>query len=176
MMKRQQLRVQILLLLSAVLGAGQLCAQNPVVTEVRKEWERARQQFFTVAEAMPESKYEYRPSPKVRSFREILIHVLGENMNWMETVGGVSQPSSLDRYEGLKTRAEFLKALSEYLDYGTQVMNSMTDQKLLENVPFRNGQSLRLAVVLQTIGHTYRNFGHLDTYVRSNGVVPRSRE
>lgn len=163
-------------LLMIALGPHWLSAQNPVVTELRKEWDRSRQQFLAVAEAMPEAKYDYRPTPKVRSFREILIHLLGENMNWMETVGGVAQPSAADRYDKLKTRAELLKALSAYLDYGTKVMDGMTDQKLMETVPFRDGQSRRFAIVLQAIGHTYRNFGHLDTYVRSNGIVPRSRE
>ena len=163
-------------LLLIVLGPHRLAAQNPVVTELRKEWGRARQQFMAVAEAMPEDKYEYRPTPKVRTFREILIHVLGENMSWMESVAGVPKPGAADRYDKLKTRAELLKALSAYLDYGTKVMDGMTDQKIMESVPFRDGRSLRLAIVLQAIGHTYRNFGHLDTYVRSNNIIPRSRE
>ena len=159
--KNARIKSYLFLLAVAYLGVQPLPAQNPIVTELRKEWDRARTQITIVTEAMPDEKYGYRPTPNVRSFREILIHVIGANITWMEAVGGIPNPGSEERYEKLQTRAELLKALSDYLNYGTKVMDGMTDQKVLEAVPFRNGRSLRLAIILQTIGHTYRNFGHL---------------
>jgi uncharacterized damage-inducible protein DinB len=127
--------------------------------------------MVAIAEAMPADKYSFRPTPEVRSFGEIINHVAGEGRMELEVVGGV-QPGTPERYDSLKNRAEIVRALSEYFDYGTGVLASMTDQQALESVTLRQRPSPRWAVVVGAIGHNKEHFGNLVTYLRLNGITP----
>lgn len=160
-----------------VLWAGVQTApvQDSVAEHLREQWEASRQQMVGIAEAMPGNQFNYAPTPEVRSFGEILVHVAGENMTWMEMVAGVANPGVNERFENLKTRPEILKALSDYFDYGAKVLADLTDGEAMESVPFgRRGPKPRWLIVVQTIGHSKEHYGNLVTYQRLNGIVPPS--
>ncbi|MBI4444106.1 MAG: DinB family protein [Acidobacteria bacterium] len=161
-----------LLLGTIVLVASQVAtAADPVQEQLQKQWEATRNQITTIAQAVPEDKYDYKPTPEVRSFRELLLHIVGEQYTFMGFVAGEKNDNS--RFASMKTRAEFLKALSESYDYGAKVLAGMTDQKLLETVPFMGGQqAARLFVVISNLKDNHEHYGNLVTYLRLNGIVP----
>ena len=115
-------RGKLLSLGLAILFGGALRSsaqtQNPFVDELRKEWEVHRTQVMRSTEPMPEEKFQYRPTPKDRSFQEILVHLIVTNQPWMEAVAGEPDSGWAKRVQGLKTKAEIMKATAEYLDYG----------------------------------------------------------
>jgi uncharacterized damage-inducible protein DinB len=169
-MKHTQGRFGFLFLLAV--GAQPLSAQSSIAEQLREQWTSSRRQLVAIAEAMPADKYSYQPTPEVRSFGEILAHVAGEGLMEIEAVGGVAQPGSPERFSSLRGRAEILRALSEYFDYGLTVLARMTDQQALESVTIRGRQSPRWLLVMQTIGHNKEHYGNLVTYLRLNGIVP----
>ena len=124
-----------------------------------------------IAEAMPADKFGYRPTPDVRSFGEIIAHIAGEGRMELEAVAG-DQLGTPGRYESLKDRAEIVRALSEFFDYGSTVLANMTDQQVLASVTLRERESPRWVVVVGAIGHNKEHFGNLVTYLRLNGIVP----
>ena len=161
-------------LLTAIWAAGaqQLPAQSSIAEQLRQEWTASRRQVVAIAEAMPADKFSYKATPEVRSFGEIVAHVAGEGKMEMEAVAGVAQPGSPERFDSLRSRAEILRALAEFFDYGTMVLAGLTDQQALELVPLRGRQSPRWLIVMQTIGHNKEHYGNLVTYLRLNGIVP----
>ncbi|OFW19947.1 MAG: hypothetical protein A3H27_15290 [Acidobacteria bacterium RIFCSPLOWO2_02_FULL_59_13] len=166
-------RAKTLLLLGAlVLTASQVAtAADPVREQLQKQWEATRNQLTTIAQAVPEDKYDYKPTPEVRSFRELLQHLAGEQFTFMGFVA--QEPQDNSRIATMKTRAELLKALSEGYDYGTKVLAGMTDQKLVETVPYRGGQqAARLFLVISNMKDNHEHYGNLVTYLRLNGIVP----
>ena len=42
-------------------------------------WDSVRTLVLGIADSMPEDKYDFKPTPAVRTFREVLIHLIGEN-------------------------------------------------------------------------------------------------
>ena len=58
---------------------------------------------------MPESKYDYKPVPEVRTFREQLTHLISENYNYMSMIAG-DPPPDRGKYDALKGRDEILKS------------------------------------------------------------------
>ena len=162
----------LLLTAMGALAAQPLAAQSSIAEELRREWTSSRRQIVAIAEAMPADKYSYQPTPEVRSFGEILAHVAGEGLMEMEALAGVAQPGAAERFDALKSRAEILRALSEYFDYGAAVLARMTDQQALELVPLRGRQSPRWVIVMGAIGHNKEHYGNLVTYLRLNGIVP----
>ena len=160
-----------LLILILAAAARPLGAQNSMAEQLRQQWAASQRQMVRIAEAMPADKFHYRPTPEVRSFGEILNHVAGEGRMELEAVGG-AQLGSPERYESLKERAEIVRALSEFFEYGTSVLAVMTDQQAMQSVTLRERQSPRWAVVVGAIGHNKEHFGNLVTYLRLNGITP----
>ena len=106
----------VLLLLGGLLLAGvRVAAADPILEQLQKQWEATRNQLTTIAAAIPEGKYDYKPTPEVRSFREQLQHLTGENYMFMGFVSGEKQDPG--RFAALKTKAELIKALSENYAY-----------------------------------------------------------
>ena len=167
---------RVAVVLAAILAAGAqwLPAQSSVAEQLRLQWTASRRQIVAIAEAMPESKFQFKATPEVRSFGEIVAHIPGQGMTWMETVAGVAQPEAAERYDALQDRADILKVLSEYFDYGSKALAAMTDQQALEVVPFGRRQVPRWVIVMQAIGHNKEHYGNLVTYMRLTGIVPPS--
>jgi uncharacterized damage-inducible protein DinB len=161
-----------LLVAMMALGAQPLAAQTSIAEQLREQWTSSRRQMVAIAEAMPADQYSYQPTPEVRSFGEILAHVAGEGLMEMEALASVAQPGSPERFSSLRSRAEIIRALSEFFEYGTMVLAGMTDQQVLESVTIRGRQSPRWLLVMQTIGHNKEHYGNLVTYLRLNGIVP----
>jgi hypothetical protein len=68
------------LLLSLLLGATLMQAQNEGLWEgYDGEWGHVSRQLVALAEAIPASKYSWRPGPGVRSTSEVLMHIAVSN-------------------------------------------------------------------------------------------------
>jgi len=173
---KRRIAVSLLCWMAAMAAAPARAAEGGMADQLRSQWESARDQFANIAEAMPADKLGYKPTPEVRSFGEIVVHVAAENLAWMESVGGMAQPGAIDRFDNRKTRTEVLKAVQKYVAYGDKVMADMTDQKAMEMIPFgrRNEPTPRWVIVMRVIGHGKEHYGNLVTYLRLNNIVPPS--
>ncbi len=170
------MRKLFLFLAVAAWAAVPASAAEGFVEELKAQWESSRRQIVAIAEAVPQDKYDYKPTPEVRTFREIILHVVGENLSWMEIVGGVPQPGEYTRFDHLTAREDVLKAVAEYFDYGTKVLADMTDQEAMGTVIRRNRTMPRWVIVIQAIGHSKEHYGNMVTYLRLNGMVPPSSQ
>src|SRR5713226_5912491 len=91
-----------------VLGAVQLrAADNAIVGPLKSQWESTRNLVVKVAEAVPEDKYDWKPTPEVRSFREQFVHIAGENHLFMGFVAGEKSSAP----QNMKTKDDIVKAL-----------------------------------------------------------------
>jgi uncharacterized damage-inducible protein DinB len=142
------------------------------LTPTKATWESTRTLVLGIADAVPEDKYDFKPTPAVRSFREILIHLIGENYGFFSRVSGENLGSN-SRFDNLKSRAEIMKALRESYDYGAKVWEGLTEEKALEMVAGRGGQQTqRWAAILGVIQDNMNHYGNLVVYLRLNGIVP----
>ncbi|OFW09753.1 MAG: hypothetical protein A3G20_09370 [Acidobacteria bacterium RIFCSPLOWO2_12_FULL_59_11] len=162
--------------LALVAGAWLASAQNSAAQgsflgPLKTQWENIAKMVMGIAEIIPEDKYDYKPTPEVRSFREQLQHLVFENYNFMGAVAG-DPPPDRSKFEALKTRAELLQALKESYDYGAKVWAGLNEQKAMETITFRNTQTARWVPVLSNIADNMDHYGNLVVYVRLNGLVP----
>lgn len=135
-------------------------------------WESTRNLVLGLAEIVPEDKYDFKPTPAVRTFREILVHLIGENYLFFGRVSGDNLGSPA-RFNTLKSRDEIMKALRESYEYGAKVWAGLTEEKALELVEGRGGQrTQRWAAILAAIQDNMNHYGNLVVYLRLNGLVP----
>jgi uncharacterized damage-inducible protein DinB len=163
------------LLLGAVwLAAAQSgTAQTSVLAPLKTQWENTRHLVEGLVAQVPEDKYDFRPTPEVRSFREQFTHLIGENFRFMAQAAGETAPMEMSAIEKLKGRDEIIQALKDSYDYGAKVWTGMTDQKAMEMIAGRGGQQqARWAPILANIIDNMDHYGNLVVYVRLNGMVP----
>lgn len=154
-------------------GAQARPAESAVVGPLKAQWENIRTMVVRTVEAVPEDKYDFKPTPEVRSFRDLFIHIAQENYFFMGGVIG-ERPGDLSRLDNLKTRAEIVKALNESYDYGAKILAGLDDQKALEMVQRGNRQAPRWSRALDNIVDNMDHYGNLVVYMRLNGIVPPS--
>ena len=137
-----------------------------------KDWTNMKETMTKIADAMPEDKFGFKPTPAQRSFGEQIMHVAGANIMIMKTLGGKAAAPAINQKATAK--ADIVKALGESFDYGIAVLKEQNDQSMVEAVqgPSFIGRATRARLVWDTIGHAWDEYGAMTVYLRLNGVVP----
>lgn len=148
-------------------------AQSTTIqSDVLKDWTKMKDTMTNIADAMPEDKFGYKPTPAQRSFGEQVMHVAGANVMIIKTLGGKAAAPTID--QKATSKAAILKALADSYDYGTAVLKEQNDQSMLEAVqgPRFIGTATRARLVWDTIGHAWDEYGAMTVYLRLNNIVP----
>jgi uncharacterized damage-inducible protein DinB len=136
-------------------------------------------EFYAVAEAMPEAKYDFVPSAgnfkDVRSFAEQVKHVACANFAFFNEIEGKTPPEHCEK-GGLapaKTKPELLKYLRDAFDYGNKVLATLDARNALDRVdgPYA-GPNTKLGIAVVAVWHVADHYGQLVVYLRMNGIVP----
>ena len=166
MMNRLAASIFILLLSIATARAA-----DDIVGPLRTQWGITRDLVVNLVQIMPEDKYDYKPTPEIRSFREIVGHLILENYNFMSMVAGEPTPDNA-KFEALKSRDELTKALAESYAFGERTLATLTDAKAVEKITMRGQSVVRWYPVLYNIQDSMDHYGNLVVYVRLNDLVP----
>ena len=157
---------------TGAVGASWVFAQGPsptLVKELVAGWQRAATDIIDVAEAMPEEKYAYKPTPEVSTFREQLVHLAGATQRFIDTAKGTKSESGHPM-----TKAEVIALLKQTLQTGQEMVGALTDAQLLEQVkfPFGNRMVTRFTFWQGPLYQVRNHHGQLVVYLRLNGIVP----
>jgi uncharacterized damage-inducible protein DinB len=150
-------------------------AQGPapsVVKELVATWQRAATEIIDVAQAMPEEKYGYKPMPEISTFRDQLVHMTGVAQRFIDTAKGTK--SDPGHAHPTMTKAETIALLKQTLQTGQEMLGSLTDAQLLEQVKFPFGDRMvtRFTFWLGPLYQFRNHHGQLVVYLRMNGIVP----
>ena len=171
-------RVGLVLLfvwMAALAGTQARAQDSPLLGPLKQQWEGIRTNVVRTAEIVPEAKYDFKPTPEVRSFRDLFIHIIEENYFFMGFVTG--ERSGGPNLQNLRTRAEIVKALNDSYDYGAKALAALDDQKAMEMVPLMGRrQGPRWSAALMNIADNMDHYGNLVVYMRLNGIVPPSSQ
>ena len=137
-----------------------------------KEWASQKDTLIKIAEAMPENKYSFKPTPAQRDFGGHVMHVAQINMMVFKMLNAKAPAPAIN--EKAATKAEMIKAMSDSFDYGTAILNEQTEQSIAASIagPPWMGPSTRARIFAFMIGHTQDTYGQMVVYLRLNGGVP----
>ena len=164
--------------LALTAAAVALFAAHPVAQtatlkgDFLKEWASQKDTLVKIAEAMPENKYSFKPTPAQRDFGGHVMHIAQINMMVFKMLNAKAPAPAIN--DKAATKAEMIKAMSDSFDYGTAILNEQTDQTLAASIagPPWMGPSTRARIFAFMIGHTQDTYGQMVVYLRLNGGVP----
>lgn len=171
------LRIAAALGLLTVLAApAGMAAENASgqTADLVKAWNAAGKKLVVMAEDFPEAKYDYRPTPEVRTFAEQLLHVAGSTYFFASLVKG-EKPGEEDlSREKYKTKADIVAALKKAVADGEAFIRETSEGGLERPVklPWAEKPVTARSLCFLTIEHAGEHYGNLVVYYRLNGMVP----
>jgi len=143
-------------------------AQNPLTTTLSIFRSNMQNKIMNSADAMPESKYTYRPAKDVRSFAEILTHVADISYALCSNVKGEALPAQAMK----SSKTEIIAYLKASFDYCDGVYSVFTDAHLNDPGDFWGHKTNKMFILTQVGNHDALHYGNLVTYLRLNGFEP----
>jgi uncharacterized damage-inducible protein DinB len=164
-------------------GSAQELMDQKSVIEVRKRYladlDTVHVKIMSLAEAIPESSYTWRPVAGVRSISEALMHVASEWYFFTPLLIGGNAPANfgapreaLPKLEKITAKKEVLSELAKAWTYCKQQIEASDVTKLMSpytvfgrDVPFAEA-----AFIMS--GDLHEHLGQLIAYARSVNVTP----
>lgn len=135
-----------------------------------------RQNLADAAQNMPAEEYSFKATPQVRSFAEIVGHVVNANFFFCSQAKGEPSPSK-ENFEKVADKAALVKGINDALKYCDDVYNGTTDANfntLITMAGPAKKQASRGSVLIFNTTHNNEHYGNLIVYMRLKGHVPPS--
>lgn len=154
---------------------------RPLGAVIQRSFDIYTNYLALAAQMMPESGYDFRPVPELRTFGEQINHAGSTQMSFCNQTG---LPPGVERQNWPRpapaTKAAIVEAFKQSTAYCNRVLAAASEAWLMESVPKVGGPSSgqiagsRAHIFIYNIVHTAEDYGTITTYLRMNGVMPSS--
>lgn len=183
---KRHISLHLLLISAALLVAAPLFAQHEQMKSEHMKSMSATPSFQSdwwaeiaisqtkldgLAKAIPADKYNWRPSPVVRTVSEVFAHVAQTNYMFAKMLG-VSAPADVpkDAEKTVTKKADVIALLNGSFDQLKKIDTSKMN--LNDKVKVFGHEMSKRRVLLMLQSHCHEHLGQMIAYARSIGVVP----
>jgi uncharacterized damage-inducible protein DinB len=157
-------------------GFGQVASAS-TASVVKSMHTLIRRNLVEAADAMPAEDYAFKPTAEIRSFGQLVGHVINANFYFCSQAKGEASPSK-ENFERATDKAALVKGLNDSLAYCDEVYASTTDANFNQQVkvagPGGGSEGGRGSVLLFNMTHNNEHYGNIIVYMRLKGRVPPS--
>jgi uncharacterized damage-inducible protein DinB len=146
-----------------------IAVPNPLTTTISIFRSNMQDKIMKAQDAMPDSKYSYRPTKDVRSFAEILDHVADISYILCSGAKGEATPAS---GHAADSKTKMKARLKSAFDYCDAVYSGFTDTHLNDPADFFGFKTNKMFLLTQVGNHDALHYGNIVTYLRLNGLEP----
>ena len=146
-------------------------AQDAFLKEYLIKWQNGAQYTIELAKAMPEDKYDYRPVPNVRSFREQVVHIMN-NMVWLSSSFLTKADFEGDLKRKDLSKEEIIILLGQATDFAQKAVEELDPKNLDEKVEFFAGPMTKRQILVLMNDHMTHHRGQIIVYARINDIKP----
>jgi uncharacterized damage-inducible protein DinB len=143
-------------------------------SEVLAEVMVQEDKFTRLAEAIPADKYTWRPSPDVRSFAEVFLHVSAANYNLYKLVG--TPPPAGFEVKGFEKsttdKAKVISTLKDSFAHAKKAITAIPDADLEKKLDWFGGKNTQRGILLFIVRHAAEHLGQSIAYARFAGITP----
>ncbi len=161
-------------------GEGYDLALSPSLASVAKAMHATiRRNLAEAAASMPAEEYAFRPTPEVRTFAQLIGHVINANLFFCSQATGEKYAAAVD-YEQVTDKAALVKALNDSLASCDRAYAATTEATFNQPVTvgpvagMGSANTVRGAVLMWNVAHNNEHYGNIVVYMRLKGHVPPS--
>lgn len=161
----------VLVVLAAAISAN---AANPFIDEAKQGYTQIKTNIMKAAEKMPESAYNFQPTPEERTFGALVGHIADAQTRICSSASGEMKPATAGK---LTAKADLVAALKASFAVCDAAMEAVNDENAMSKVSFMGrGERTKLGTLIYNIGHDNESYGTMAVYLRLKGIVPPSSE
>ena len=161
-------------------GAGYADALSPSLANVAHAMHATiRRDLAEAAEGMPAEEYGFQPTPQVRTFGQLVGHVINANLFFCSQAGGEKVPAMVN-YDQVASKPALVKALNDSLALCDRAYGQTTDANFNQPIDMAAGagrgpaKTVRGAILMFNVAHNNEHYGNIVLYMRLKGHVPPS--
>jgi len=164
-------RKAVTALAAAAIAARPARADGPTIAIYLKRWRTAKKFTLMVAEAMPAEHYDFKPTPEMRGFGDLMAHMSGANPRYYARIKGTPSPF---KDPPNPDKATTLKYMADTFDWTIQVLEGLTEDDLAKSYPGTGNQPALTGrdLVLNGFIHTAHHRAYAEPYLRLKGIAP----
>ena len=167
-------RFSKMMFLAALAGAAGLYGQsNPFSTEVKANYNNTKTNLMKAAEKVSEADYDFKATPDVRTYGQLVGHVADTQMALCGVAKGEQKRGGAGE---MTSKADLVAALKASFDYCDPVYDSMTDAEGAQTIKMFGRDRTKLAVLFFNDEHDNEMYGQMVAYMRIKGIVPPSSD
>jgi uncharacterized damage-inducible protein DinB len=165
----------LLSLLGVFLNNAKIFAQKDnFLKDYYERWEQSGKYMITVAEAMPESEYNFKPTPEEMSFAQQLMHIAAV-LDWHAFSKIDGQETKL-RYEDYKadglSKQQIIDVLKREFERSNTLIKNYNPKRLDETAKYGDVLRTRRQFMMLMSDHVTHHRAQLLVYLRLKGIVP----
>ena len=136
-------------------------------------------QFYTVrkgdllkaADRMPAESYDFKPTPDVRTFGQLIAHIADAQMSFCS--GAKGKPTRLNA-ASKTSKADLVAALKASFDECDGVFDTTTDAIATQMIKTGDSEHSKFWALLYATLHDNEEYGYLAVYLRLKELIPPS--
>jgi hypothetical protein len=166
--------LSLLLLAGACALPAQTTAGMPMLGEVKTWYGQIKNNLTRMAEKMPAENYDFKASPDIRTFGELMAHIADSQLRSCSAINGAVKNPNPDK----KTKEQIVAAMNESFEECDKAFEGTTDGNAMQMVSMGGrGQTSRLGLLTRfVVIHGNEEYGYGSIYLRLNGIVPPSSD
>lgn len=138
-----------------------------------EKWKNSKEYLLSIAEAMPEEFYGYKPTEPQMTFGDQLLHIRG-NMLWLGTTYFSDQKFDRDALtKDIPTsKATIIEEVTKAFDFVSEQISKTDPKDFVIVVDFFAGKKSKLQILNLLQDHVTHHRGQLIVYSNLKGIKP----
>lgn len=161
---------------AASLASACLASAQPPATmsaDIIQAYTAVKTNIMKTAEKMPAENYNFKPTPELRTFAEVLDHITDSQMAICAAVAGDQNTASA---AGRTTKGDVTSALNTAFAECDKAYGSLSDANAAETITTPRGHRSKLGALTGNLAHESEQYGILSMYLRLKEIGPPSSE
>ena len=158
-------------LFSGMLALAQ--STSPFMSDLKQFYTIRKGDLLKAADRMPAESYGFKPTPEVRSFAQLLAHIIDAQMGFCSAVKG--SPRKIDA-ASKTSKGDLVAALKVSFDECDSAFDAVSDATAVQILKAGNAERSKFGTLLYATLHDNEEYGYLSMYLRLKGLVPPSTD
>ena len=147
-------------------------SENVFLNELVGQLNFVEGRLASLAEAVPEDKYGWRPAEGVRSVSEVYAHAGGTNYFLLSYLGGKMPEGFNPDEKAVTKKSDIIKMLKDSFEYAKTFIPTIKEEDLNKEVELPFGKFTQRSVLFILLNHGNEHLGQSIAYARMNGITP----
>lgn len=148
--------------------------KNPALTAMLNSYNGTNDKVLSLAEAIPEDKYDWHPAEGVRSVKQSVGHIVAANY-FIGSMMGAELPEGLNPREveqSITSKEKAIAGLRESSKFVREAMKGVPESEYDEETEVFGNTVPKFQLLVLVVNHSAEHLGQLIAYARSNDVTP----